>query len=508
MQRQISHPTTKGNLPSFHHPKLAEVQADLELVGDCWDLLRGAAKNRHLPKEQGEPEEAYKNRVRRSSYPSFFRDGINAFAGVLSRYELRGAPKSLLDAQGDINGEGDSLKAWGMVADSLVMRDGGCLLMVDMPQQAAESRAEEIAQGRRPVFSIAERCNVLNWRLVKIGRKHVPVAVTILEWHEAEDGDYGIKLEPRYRVMRGGKWQLIEIKGGEKASKESGQVTVEVLQEGTFIGAGDQPLQYPPVCWYGPPRDGFGDGAPMLLSLANLTLDWFREYSDLKELLHRCALPVTVLKDAGRVDGTPLTLGPNSLVEIKDPNGSLTFAEPTGSSLDKHLQHLAEIEKLIDRSTLSFLFSNSSGGQRTATQAELESAQLQANITSLAEAKSSCWQSLFELWGTFTGDLPEIGAGLDLLPGITDKPVDDALLTLAGTLYDKGLLRRETVTGLAQRRGMLLPGINGEKEAELLAQEDAENEAKLNPPIPDPNDLSGDNVDAQGLPIEDINKSI
>jgi hypothetical protein len=131
----------------------------------------------------------------------------------------------------------------------------------------------------------------------------------------------------------------------------------------------------------------------------------------------------------------------------------------------------------------------------------LESAQLQASITSLAEAKSSCWQSLFELWGVFTGDLPEAGAGIDLLPGITDKPVDDALLTLASTLYDKGLLMRETVTNLAQRRGMLRPGVNGEKEAELLAEEDAANEAKLNPPIPDLNQL-GDNVDSQGLPID------
>ncbi len=501
MQRQISHPTTNGDLPSFRHPKLVEVQDELALVADCWELLRGKAKERHLPKEHGEPRDAYQNRVRRSSYPSFLKDGINAFAGVLSRYELRGAPKSLLDAQVDINGEGDSLKAWGMVADSLVMRDNGCLLMCDMPEESVETRTDEIVQGRRPVFSIAERSNVLNWKLEKIGRRYIPTAVTVLEWHEVEDGDYGMKLEPRYRVMRGGSWQLLEILDSEKGSNQNGQATVNIVKEGQFLGAGNQPLLYPPVVWYGPPRDGFGAGAPMLLSLANLTLDWFREYSDLTELLHRCALPVTVLKDAARLPGTPLTLGPNSMVEIKDPNGSLTFAEPTGSSLDKHLQHLAGIEKLIDRSTLSFLFSNSSGGQRTATQAELESAQLQASITSLAEAKSSCWQSLFELWGVFTGDLPEAGAGIDLLPGITDKPVDDALLTLASTLYDKGLLMRETVTNLAQRRGMLRPGVNGEEEAKLLAEEDAANEAKLNPSIPDLNQL-GDNVDSQGLPID------
>ena len=509
-QQQISHPTTKGDLPSFHHPSLREVLGDLDLAADCWDLLRGEAKKRHLLKEAGEPMAAYKARVQRSSYPSFFRDGVSAFAGVLSRYELRGVQQGLLDAQSDIDGEGNSLKAWGLSTDAIALRDGGCLLMGDMPPETPDSRADERAQGRRPTFSMAERRNVLNWRMSKIGGRRVPIAVTVLEWHEVEDGDYGLKMEPRYRVMQGGQWRLLKI-AGDSGKGATAKFNLEVVtdedgrpQEGTFKGPRGEPLERPPVVWYGPTaRSGFGEGGLPLLSLANLTLDWFREYSDLKELLHRCALPVAVVKGR-RMTGPsgevlPLTLGPNSVVEFPDGTGDLTFAEPTGSSLDKHLTHLEGIEKLIDRSTLSFLFSG--GGERTATQAELESAQLQASITAMAEAKSSAWESLFQIWGQFTGELPERDAGIDLLPGVTDKPVDDALITLAGNLYDRGLLMRETVTHLAQKRGMLRPGADGNKEAELLAEEDARQEAKLNPPVPPPDDLAGDDVDAQGLPL-------
>ena len=119
----------------------------------------------------------------------------------------------------------------------------------------------------------------------------------------------------------------------------------------------------------------------------------------------------------------------------------------------------------------------------------------------MAEAKSSAWESLFQIWGQFTGELPERDAGIDLLPGVTDKPVDDALITLAGNLFDKGLLMRETVTHLAQKRGMLRPGADGDKEAELLAEEEARQYALNNPPVPPPNDLAGDDVDAQGLPL-------
>lgn len=509
-QQQISHPTTKGDLPSFHHPSLREVLGDLDLVADCWDLLRGEAKKRHLLKEAGEPMAAYKARVQRSSYPSFFRDGVSAFAGVLSRYELRGVQQGLLDAQSDIDGEGNSLKAWGLSTDAIALRDGGCLLMADMPPEAVDSRTDERAQGRRPTFSMAERRNVLNWRLAKVGGRRVPIAVTVLEWHEAKDGDYGLKMEPRYRVMRGGEWRLLKITG-DSGKGATAKFNLEVAtdedgrpQEGTFKGHRGEPLERPPVAWYGPTaRSGFGQGGLPLLSLANLTLDWFREYSDLKELLHRCALPVLVVKGR-RMTGPngevlPLTLGPNSVVEFPEGTGDLDFAEPTGSSLDKHLQHLEGIEKLIDRSTLSFLFSG--GGERTATQAELESAQLQASITAMAEAKSSAWESLFQIWGQFTGELPERDAGIDLLPGVTDKPVDDALITLAGTLYDKGLLMRGTVTHLAQKRGMLRPGADGQKEAADLAAEDERQQALMNPPAPGVDELAGDDVDAQGLPL-------
>lgn len=505
MGQKISHPTDDPNLPSFVHPKLAEAIDDLELVADCWELLRGKkTKETYLPREAGEDPKNYKARINRSSYPSFYKDGINAFAGVLSRYQLKGVQSSLEASLNDIDGQGNSLKAWGMIADALVMRDNGCLLMADMSTDTVESRAEEISLGRRPFFSIAERRNVLNWRIKKIGRKKIPTAVTVREWHEVEKGEYGMKLEPHYRVMKDGMWRLFKINDSIDINNPSSENRLELVDEGVFVGASNRPLQYPPVIWYGPPRDEFGEGPPMLLSLANLTLDWYREYSDLKELLHKCALPTAVIKDAMRPrdeNGNPLpvVLGPNALIELFDANANAFYLEPSANSLDKHLQHLSDIEKLIDRSTLSFLFSN--GGDRTATQAQLESAQITASITSLGESKSSCWQSLFTLWGDFTGDYPDADAGIDLLPGITDKPVDDALLNLAGTLYDKGLLMRETVTNLAQRRGMLRPGIDGEQEAEQLKEEDAKQEEKMNPPTPGPNDLSGDNIDPQGLPL-------
>ena len=180
----VNHPVNDGELPSFVHPTLAALQNDLDLVDDCWDQLKGSAKEKHLPKEYGEPNLAYKNRVRRSSYPSFYRDGIIAFSGILSRYELRKPPKKLIESAQDIDGKGNSLKKWSMMANCLGFRHGGCVLMADMPKGISSSRTEERATGRLPILTMAERRNVLNWEEKTVGGRTVPTRVTILEWHK------------------------------------------------------------------------------------------------------------------------------------------------------------------------------------------------------------------------------------------------------------------------------------------------------------------------------------
>ncbi len=104
MLQTISHPTKDSSLPSFVHPALADVNEELQLVNDCWELLRNG-KEPYLPKEPKEPPRAYKNRLLRSSYPSFYRDAIIAYAGALSRFELRDAPELLRTNQSNIDSD-------------------------------------------------------------------------------------------------------------------------------------------------------------------------------------------------------------------------------------------------------------------------------------------------------------------------------------------------------------------------------------------------------------------
>lgn len=531
MLQKISHDTKDGDLPSFHHPKLREVLPQLDLVLDCWNLLEDGGKQRHLPQEPAEPSDAYKLRVLRSSYPAFYRRAIGAFAAALSRYKLKGAPSSLEDSQNDIDGAGNSLLKWGIGIDELVMRDNGCLIMVDMPQGSATSRADEIRSGRYPMFSVAERRNVLSWKMKRIGRRLVPERLVIREWREVDSGNFGVEYEPVYRLMKGGEWQLIRIRGINELlrnnggrSMAAGQLSLSSLStnrieeipedqggRGTFLKANGGVFNRPPVEWYSGSDDPFGEGLPLLYGLANFTLDWYREYSDLKELLHKCALPVVeVIGDLGTDPTTgmpkPLRLGPNAYVHFDDPvpGVGVNFKEPSGSSLAHHITHLGDIERLINSETMSFAFGDK---QRTATEAGLEAAQVQATLKKMAESKISVFQSLFNLWAEFTGDSPEADSGLVMLEGLMDKEVTNDDIGLAQKLYDSGLIMRDSVLSLMERRGMLPNGRSAEDEDKMLAEEEArraEEEAqRLNPPIPaDVADGTANNLDENGLPIE------
>lgn len=461
---KYDHPQSDAGLPSFVHPALADVLDELEVAGDLWKRLKGAAE-KYLPKELKEPPKAYQARLQRSTFTSFFREGIVAFAGSLSRFECRDAPKSFMDNLSNIDGSGTSLKAFMMIADAWVLRDAGCLLTVDMPKEAPKDRAEEVRMARRPHLAQVQRRHVLNWRTEEVGGVQVCVACTVMEWAQVEDGAYGIKYEPRYREMVGGKWRLLKL---EQQAEGAKTWRVEEVDKDTFTDFRGNELQYPPVVWYGATPDGFGMGELPMKSLGDLNLAHFREWSDKAEQLHRTVL-ITPWREGAAPRSPGMVLGPHGGIEVPS-GGKVGLLEPSGSSQDYHQKQLEHIENLIDRQTLAFLSGGSA--QKTATQSILESAQLQATLTTLSESKGSAMESIYRLWGQFTGETVVQGAGIDMAPGIADAMVTPETLTLADKLYNSGLISRETVVSLQHRAGLLGPGRTVEKELEVIKKEE------------------------------------
>ena len=466
---KLDHPTDDASLPSYRHPVLRELSEDLERAFDCFHMLRGV-KQKYLPQEPKEPDNAYKARLNRSVFADFFRGSIVAFAGVLSKFTLRNPPESLEAAADNIDMEGHSIKAFLQRADELMLRDGGALICVDMPSGRAQNRAEEIITGRRPYLLIRPRAKVLNWIVSIDNGVETVEQIGVLEVQEERDGLFGVKMVPRYRVMTREGWTLYRIE-----RNASNELVAIVDSEGTYETPNGQPLPEVPAVWYPADDSGFGQGDMPLRQVVEHAIEHFQQRSDLREKTHRVSMPVPV-----RIGATPpapgearrpLVIGPNSVVDL-EPGGSFSFAEPSGSSLAEQRAQITEVEKLISRQTLGFLYGDP-GATKTATQAGMEGAQTESTIQSIAERKASAVQSLMRIWCHFTGEELDEDAGISMSASLFERPMEAADVSQLQQLTggDKLVSRQSAIEEL-QRRGKLTVTTSPEEELKRIREED------------------------------------
>jgi hypothetical protein len=418
------HPGTDPTLPSFRHPILREHARDLERAFDAWYCLRGEeTKRKYLPKEPAEPATAYEGRLGRAVFSDFFKAGIEAFAGVLSRSDLVDPPATFERAVDNVDLEGNSLQAFWLTVDALCLRDGGVPILVEMPDGQPTDGASEAALKRRPYLVNRTRSTCLNWRTEIVDSVEVVTRCTFLEWAEVgdPDGDFGVVYEERYRVIEPGKWTLYKL-----IKRADGTLTLEMVDEGLYLDAKQQPLTVCPVVWYPAEKAGFGKGGLPLRQVVEHCIEHFQMRSDLKEKTHKCAMPVPVRKGApppmpGQAV-TPLVIGPNTAIDV-DKDGDFFFREPSATSLAEQRSQIEAVEVLINQQLLGFL-SGDSKVTKTATQAQLEGGRTQVSIKAMGERKRSVMQSILAIWCLYTGEELAVGAGLTMDENAYDQPLD------------------------------------------------------------------------------------
>ena len=417
------HPGTDPTLPSFRHPILLEHAEDLERAFDAWYCLKGdKVKRKYLPQEPAEPDTAYEGRLGRAVFSDFFKAGIEAFAGVLSRSEPKDPPATFKAAEDNVDLEGNSLQAFWLTVDALCLRDGAVPILVEMPDGQPTDGANEAAMKRRPYLVNRTRSTCLNWRTAIVDSVEVVTRCTFLEWAEIDDpdGDFGVKYEERYRVIEPGKWTLFKL-----TKRADGTLALDLVDEGQYLDAKQQPLTICPVVWYPAEKAGFGRGTPPLRQVVEHNIEHYQMRSDLKEKTHKCAMPVPVRKGAlppmpGQAV-TPLVLGPNTAVDV-DKDGDFFFREPSATSLAEQRSQIEAVETLINQQLMGFL-SGDSKQTKTATQAQLEGGRTQVSIKAMGERKRSVMQSILAIWCLYTGEELAVGAGLTMDENAYDAPL-------------------------------------------------------------------------------------
>ncbi len=468
------HPTERADLVSFVRPELREVSPQLERVNDCFTVFDDndlGIRPKYLPQEPGERDTHYQQRLGRAIYPSFYRDSIRAFAGLLSNYQLHEVPISLDEAIENVDRRGSSLNKFLNVLDQMVLRDGGAAVLVEMPPEDVEegleaSALEEIENARTPWLVPIERSNLINWRTTVINGREVVTMAVIRTIEEREDpkAEFGTVLEPIYLLLTPGNWKRIRL------VKDSNQGSVSWVMQLEAEGATSLPVV--PLVWYGATGSSFGQGRLPLSGLADLSIQHFNLRSDLVELIHRLALPVPVRKGAQQLpDGSypPMVLGPNSGMDLPE-QGDFFFAELSGSSLQQHQQEVTHVEGLMDRSSLAFLYGDSSGN-RTATEAVLQGSQVASQVRTLIENKTSCFSMILALWTAYMSEQLHDESGLDVNDNLIARPLEAQEVQSYLNLFAGDLLSHQTTLEELQRGQALSQDIDIEEEMARVAEE-------------------------------------
>ena len=433
--------------PWREHPSLVAVRDRLQLAYDCWNLLQspeGACRRSvYLPQGHKEPSLSYGSRIEAARPTGFFRDALRTYAGMLSFLHPRALPSSLLRVLGDVDGHGTDLSVFLFVADLLVLRDGGCLLMVLPPEHRWPSeghRLDAIAAGDRaslPRLLLVPRTDLLDWaqpnpqaaphglwwrqdrRRPVTPRQHgaIPVHFIGADGNQLQSAQLSDWTYHRLLLTPDGMTQASFA--AVPSPREPGGFRAQPL--GTALLS--PRLHQLPAVWYAADGAGFGQGDLPHLGLAHQYLTHYRLKSEYEDLLSRCALPVAVR--SGLVDqfgnvpdangderpAEPLVLSTNTFMDL--PAGAdFEWKEIRARSLAEHRAYLQMLDQNMRRDAL--VPAENMGAGRSEQEISLTAGQSFALLQSLATHKTSVFSTLLGHWCALTGDPLEAGAGVSL----------------------------------------------------------------------------------------------
>jgi hypothetical protein len=464
----VALPFAANEWPWVEHPTLAALRERLDLVLDCWNLLHdpagGSRRETYIPRGPREPDFLYFRRVATARPTGFFRDALRTYAGMLSTLHYLALPPSLTAVLSDVDGRGTDLGVFLFVADLLVLRDGGALVLVLPPAHRWPSegdRQRALARGDRdslPRLALVARANLLNWSADPLDALYWRDPIPPVRRGDGPQvhylsADASRSLDPQQYLYR------TLFRSGRGVGDATFDLRVDPNHSrGVAQAIRGNPLLYDgltqiPAIWYAADGAPFGEGDLPHLGLANQYLLHYRLKSEYEDLLSRTALPVGVRtglvdrygNELGVADGAvparqpaALHLSTNTFLDL--PEGAdFNWKEIRARSLAEHRAYLAHLDDTMRRDALVPVPNRGAG--RSDTEVSLTAGQAFALLQSLASQKTSVFSTLLGHWCAQTGETLSAGAGLSLtVTPLTPPPRPQPTMAEWLTLQERGIV--------------------------------------------------------------------
>ena len=292
-----------------------------DLAGGTYEIRM--KHRRYLPQEPREQDDAYENRLARSTCPPYFQRLERMLAGMLTRkpVKLQDVGDTQREQLFDVDLQGNDLNVWTYEAARKMIRYGHVGVLVDMPQDG----------NGRPYWVTYTPREILGYRTEIIDGKTTFTQLRLLEKIIEADGEYGEKEVTQIRVLYQGRYEI-------HRKNDNGKFVV--------VDEGETTLSEIPFSVAYANRLTLMESRPPLEDIAELNIKAYQVQSDLDNQLHISAVPLLGFFGFPQ-SSEEVTAGPNEAIAFP-AEGRAEYIEPTGRSFDSQFQRLEQLEKQIN----------------------------------------------------------------------------------------------------------------------------------------------------------------
>ena len=317
-----------GNVTTVESPNTAYVNMEPHwllieaLLQGTYGIRKGHRK--YLPQEPRELDEAYDNRLMRSTLAPYYVRLERMLAGMLTRKPVRleDVSDDVTEQLFDVDLQGNDLNVWTYETARKCIRYGHVGVLVDAPKAGENGRPYWVAVTPR---------DILGWRSeVKDGKQQL-TQLRLMEEITVPDGLYGEKQVQQVRVLTPGAFEIHQKdKKGDFVLIDEGRTS---LSEIPFSVAYSN-------------RVGVLESRPPLSDIAELNLKAYQVQSDLDNQLHISAVPMLAIYGFPQ-SAEEISAGPGEAMALPE-SARAEYIEPGGNSYNAQFQRLDQIAGQIN----------------------------------------------------------------------------------------------------------------------------------------------------------------
>lgn len=391
----------------------------------------------YLPRHAAESFENWHNRINQSCYDDLFGKALRQFVDLIFKNGVNllfADDSEFLRHYENLDNYGTHGGIFLRQAALMSMRLGHCFVFIDFPVIDANNYDEYNQLSPRPYWSLIHPKDLINWRCEFIDNQLVFTLAVIKEEIYINSGEFGYKKINQYRVYRPGHYQIYR-EYDDKSNKKA----IIMYSSGYFVSD----YGYVPIVpVFGGSRLGDCVSIPPLRGLADKNRILYQLVSDHNRKVSLCCQPVPVLKDVMRGD-EPLEIGPNSFINLRDPNGSFQWVEPLALSLEQSRKDIDDLKASISYDAATYLTTPSD--RQTAAATQLLTSPLEASLYTFAASFSDGINKAIAIHNKMINCDCNITLQLDTkLLASSDQPKKEQVAIAIQGLYVNDLIGRET----------------------------------------------------------------